>query len=325
MIYEIIDISETNVENINDSLLRHIAIDYINESHQYVLLEKYGVYEGCKELVDYLVKKIKSKYNYKEGAYIIEVKNNDLKFDNIFFKTLMLKIEFKKDIINNGGYILDSKFDKKSLLIDTVEIQLNLNLLNWEKDIKQTLYHELTHAWDDYNSYLQNKGGLTNILKSSYNNYLKGKLSNNNVKQILSDVLYHIDDIEKNSYIAELRGELESHKEIIHGPKEAYDIIKKSIAYQNVMTAYSIIDALRNNEYNDNITKQIYDTYRELNEVDWTDNKINKKLIHQINRYINKMNKIIPKMCLDYLNNNKIEIKEERSKIKSLKDYINEN
>ena len=35
------------------------------------------------------------------------------------------------------------------------------------------------------------------------------------------------------------------------------------------------------------------------------------------------MNKVIPKMCLDFLNNNTEEIKEENHrKIKSLKDYL---
>ena len=323
MIYKIININENIIENINDSLLQHIAVDYINSSQQYILLEKYGIYNGCEDLVNFIIKKIKSKYNHKEGTYIIEIKNNQLTFNNVFFKILNLHIEFKKNITTNGEYNLNSKFDKDSLLINNVKIQLNLNVLNWEKDIRQILYHELIHAWDDYNSYLQNKGGLLNIIKPSYNNYIKGKLSTDNIKQILSDILYHLDDIEKNSYIAELRGDLESYKETIHGPQEAYNIIKNSVAYKNIMTSKDIIDGLKNNEYNNEIKQKIYSAYKELNNVDWTDNKIMKKLIYQIESYIKKMNKIIPKMCLDFLNNNKIEIKENhRNLIKPLKEYI---
>ena len=64
MIYKIIDINENYNELINDSLLTHIAIDYINKSNQYLFLEKYGLYNGCIELVNFIIKKIKSKFNY---------------------------------------------------------------------------------------------------------------------------------------------------------------------------------------------------------------------------------------------------------------------
>lgn len=325
MIYYLININENFENNINDTLLTHIAIDYINESKQYILLEKYGLYDGCIELSNFIIKKIKSKYNHKEQVFRIELRKSDLNFNNIFFENIQLTINFEKNIKTNGGYYLESDFNKNTLLIKLVKIDLNLNLNSWESDIKNILYHELTHAWDDYNSYLQNKEGLLKVnINSKYNNYLNGKLSKNNVKQILSDILYHLNDIEKNAYIAELRADLENNENIIHGPKEAYDIIKKSMAYQNVMTAKDIIYGLKNNEYNEDITNAIYDYYRELNEVDWTNNKIKKKLIWQVNSYIDKMNKIIPKMCLDFLNNNTKEIKEEHNtKIIPLVEYIN--
>ena len=48
------------------------------------------------------------------------------------------------------------------------------------------------------------------------------------------------------------------------------------------------------------------------------------KLIYKIDKYIDKLNKIIPKMCLDFLNNNTTKIVEEHNrKIISLKDYLN--
>jgi hypothetical protein len=60
-----------------------------------------------------------------------------------------------------------------------------------------------------------------------------------------------------------------------------------------------------------------------LNECDWTNNKITKKLINQIDKYISKVEKIIPKMCLDFLENNTIEISENHHrKITNLIDYL---
>lgn len=89
------------------------------------------------------------------------------------------------------------------------------------------------------------------------------------------------------------------------------------------MIAKDIIYGLTDNTYSENIQNKIYDIYRELNGCDWINNKIKKKLIDQIDKYIEKMEKTIPKMCMDFLNNNTIEIKEtHNSKIVNLKDYI---
>ena len=82
-----IQINESNIDDINDSLLTHIAIDYILESHQYELFEKYGVYDGCQELVDYIIKKTKSKF--KQGYTLIKLDilgKNLNNFNNVFLK-----------------------------------------------------------------------------------------------------------------------------------------------------------------------------------------------------------------------------------------------
>ena len=320
-----ININESNVNDINDSLLTHIAIDYILESHQYELFEKYGVYDGCKELVDYIINKVIKKY--KQNYTLIKEdlnKENFKKFTNIFFDKLIITIKISNNT-SNGGYINDkNKNLNKDHIFDYIEFEFNINKDKFEHDLRSLLYHELTHAYQEYCMLLANKDNLYNSLeKQHYDKLLNGKKSYDNIKQIISDVLYHINKTEQNAYISELRSDLENNKDKINGPQEALNIIKKSIVYQNIIQAKNILYGLTNNSYSNEVQDKIYNVYRELNECNWTNNKIKKKLINQIDKYILKVEKIIPKMCLDFLENNMIEIKEEHhKKIINLKDYL---
>ena len=326
MIIKKINIDESNVIN-EDLLLSHIAIDYILASGQYELFEKYDVYNGCKELVDYILEKVNKKYKQNYITIKCDIKENEIhKFDNVFFEELILNIKVS-DNTSTGGYVIDrNKKLNKNKKFDFISFEFDINKLKFKDDLKSLLYHELTHAYQEYCMLFSDKDNLYNSLKKQhYDNLLLGKQSYDNIKQIISDVLYHINKTEQHAYISELRSELENHKEKIHGPQDALDVIKKSIVYQNIMQANNILYGLTDNSYSKEIQEKIYDVYRELNECDWTNNKIKKKLINQIDKYISKVENIIPKMCLDFLENNMIEIKEDHRKIINLKDYLKNN
>lgn len=305
-------------------LLSHIAIDYILESQQYVLLEKYGVYDGCKELVDLIIKKAISKYKQNNTSFIIEIYRRDIKeFENVFFNKLIADINISNKV-SDGAYI-NKKDDKLyNDIFDHIDFTFSINGESFEKDLRSLLYHELLHAYQNYCMKLTNNSMYDMLDNQKYSSLINAKnQSIDGVKQIISDVLYHMNNSEQNAYMSELRSDLENNKDVIHGPKDALDIIKDSIVYKNVMIAKDIIYGLTDNTYSENIQNRIYDIYRELNGCDWINNKIKKKLIDQIDKYIEKMEKTIPKMCMDFLNNNTIEIKEtHNSKIINLKDYI---
>ena len=319
-----IQINESNINDINDSLLTHIAIDYILESHQYELFEKYGVYDGCKELVNHIIKKAKSKF--KQGYILIKLDilgKNLNNFNNIFFEKLIINIKVSNNV-SNGGYISDeNKKLNKNNKFDDIEIHYDINKNKFESDLRSLLYHELTHVYQNYCMLLTNKSFYDLLDNQHYDKFIQGKMSFDNVKRVLSDVLYHINKVEQNAYISELQSELENNKDKIHGPQEALNIVKNSISYKNIMQSKEILYGLTDNSYSEDIQNKIYDVYRELNECDWTNNKIKKKLINQIDKYISKVEKIIPKMCLKFLENNIIEIAEDHHrKIINFKDYL---
>ena len=324
MLIKKLNIDEANIIN-EDLLLPHIAIDYILESDQYELFEKYGVYDGCKELVDYILKKVIKKYKQNYITIKCDIKENEIhNFDNVFFEELIINIKIS-DHTSTGGYVNDkNKTLNKNKKFDHISFEFDINKLQFESDLKSLLYHELTHAYQDFCMVFSNKDNLYNSLKKQhYDNLLLGKQSYDNIKQIISDVLYHINKTEQHAYISELRSELENHKEKIHGPQEALDVIKKSVIYKNIINCKDILYGLADDSYSKEVQEKIYDIYRELNKCDWSNNKIKKKLINQIDKYISKVEKIIPKMCLDFLENNMIEIKEDHHrKIINLKDYL---
>jgi len=325
MIIKIIQINESKINDINDSLLTHIAIDYILESHQYELFEKYGVYDGCKELVDYIINKVIKKYKQNYALIKCNIKEDEIhNINNIFFNELILTINVSNNV-SDGGYINDkNKKLNKDSKFDYIELEFNINKSKFENDLRSLLYHELTHAYQEYCMLFTNKDNLYNSLeKQHYFNFVNNKNSLNNIVGIISDVLYHINKIEQNAYISELRSDLENNKNKIHGPQEALNIIKNSITYKNLMQAKEILYGLTDYSYSKEIQEKIYEVYRKLNKCDWTNNKIKKKLINQIDKYVSKVEKIIPKMCLDFLENNIIEIKEEHHrKITNLIDYL---
>ena len=192
--FKMLQINESNINDINDSLLTHIAIDYILESHQYELFEKYGVYDGCKELVDYIINKVIKKY--KQNYTLIKEdlnKENFKNFTNIFFDKLIITIKISNNS-SEGGYV-NNKYNKlnKDNKFDYIEFEFNINKNKFEHDLRSLLYHELTHAYQEYCMLLTNKDNLYNSLeKQHYGKLLNGKKSYDNIKQIISDVLYHI-------------------------------------------------------------------------------------------------------------------------------------
>lgn len=330
MKFNIINISENidDIDTISDNLLQHIAIDYIYESGKYNLFEKYGIYNGCTELVDYICKKVKQKFNSKNDVFMFTIKYNDCvnkKIENIFFNSLDIYV--KKSDDNTGGYVKkeDAELNDNGLM-ENIKIELYINSID---KLNVLLAHELTHAYEHYRKLVTDYHIPFRVRKQQilrYNTYLDMKKFGDNIESIIADILYHLDKSEQNAYTAQLRKELENNKSIIHGPKDAFDVIKNTEVYTNLKTMEDIIinEIKLKNGLSDDIIHKCCDAYRVANDVNWTDNKVIKKFAVQFEKYKNHFDKIIPKMCLDFLNNETKEIYETYGLI-PLKKYLKNN
>ena len=141
---------------INDErLLNHMCIDY-------KLYENAGLYDGIEDLARFLLNKIKS---HQEVEFDLEYNCDDIqlkRINNIFFSKIILHCVRNKNYNNVGEYISNDVIDynKSTDKFNFVKIKLELTIKNNSQEVYQSLLHELTHAWDDYNSY---KNGTTSI------------------------------------------------------------------------------------------------------------------------------------------------------------------
>ena len=278
--------------NLDKLLIEHLSIDYkYNLNYpETLILEKYGIYNGCENLAIYLNKKVKNKLINSNKEKFTVYKNDLKNFKNVFFDSLTIIIKKSNEV--SGGYVAKSKYDSN------ITINLNVDTRIKNDNYVDIFIHELIHA---YNDYLLSINGIQSLFKISNTDFYK-YISKHN-EYLLKHALYFLNNYERNAYIGQLKAELIKNKDIINNPIDALKAIKKSEIYQS----YAIIEQIINKFENlDN------DGKRKLDEIS---NKISngkyatfesliKTLKSKYYKSINKITKTISKMSLDFLNLN---------------------
>ena len=297
----IVDYIKQNTQDlfINKSLLSHIAIEYkvndIGEGSR-IINEKYGIYDGCEELVNFIVKDI---FSHDDLDYQFEYNRESLKdIKNIFFKKLIIDIDTSSE--EEYGECDDNLNIDKDLLVD--EIWINIYVKNPNKrSIKGTLMHELTHAYNNYMMLLKGNNSFIDTARSDmYKNIID--ISGDDVELDLKFILYFLLGYERNAFIGQLKSELESHKNKINTPKDALEILKKCPIYQIYLKVDNIIRYHLTNSKDSDLIANIY---KEITGSDKNESslKILKRLKSQSDKALKKLNTIIPKLCVENLNN----------------------
>ena len=276
-------------------LLSHLAIEYyfnccLNED---IILEKYGTFDNCIKLAKFIdnkiVKTIKSDKNiiiYKKSDFT----NNG--FDNLFFNSLIINLY--KDSNNYMEYDLTN-----TTYNDTIDkLVINIYYNNYKKEENLDLIvHELTHAYID-NELRKNNNDLYSKLSKSKTYKRIIKLSN-----VTEQILYMFHTLEVNSFIAQIKAELEKHKSKIKTPQNALNVLKKSVVYQGYVNIENII---LNNDFTDELSKE----YNRINDTDYSTNKVIKILKNNSKKINNKLYRLLPKMCIEYFDNDEIKVNE---------------
>lgn len=283
-----------NIENsfFEQELLSHIAIEYffncyLNED---IILEKYGTFDNCLKISKIIDNKIVK--SIKSGKNVIEYKKSDLNnICKVFFNSLTIYL-FK----SNKEY-LEYDLDKTTYNPTIDNLVINVYYKNINIHYIDLIVHELTHAYMD------------NELRKS-NNLLYNKLSKSKeYKQIIKlsntaeMILYMFHTLEVNSFIAQIKAELEIHKSKIKTPKDALNVLKKSEAYKGYI---SIENILNNNDYIDELTTD----YNKINDTNYTSNKVIKILRTNSKKINKKLYKLLPKMCIEFFDNDELIVNE---------------
>lgn len=283
---------------IEESLLSHIAIEYkvndIGEGRR-IVNEKYGIYDGCEELADFIIKDVWKNIDI-DGQY--EYTKDQLKnFKNIFFHKIVIDIDTSCD---DGGECDDNIDIGNDLLAD--EIWINIyNDDPTKSSLKGTLMHELTHL---YNNYMMLLKGDQNFIKTSRSVMYRNIIDTSSVglERDLKTALYFLLGYERNAFVAQLKAELEDHKDKINTPREALEILKNCPVYK---TYISVNNLIRLRIENSADTDTIANLYRQITGYTGNESsiKILKRLKAQSDKALKKFNTIIPKLCVESLNN----------------------
>ena len=303
---------------LDESLLKHIAIELKNID---IIYEKYGEYNGCNELSEYIYEKLKQN-NFKS----LEINYEDVKdIDNIVFdKLYIISNESNQNIVS---YLIPSIDDKQFL----IENNLNDNYKEYSiidkqtnrfkycliilytsgfrnTNIKSLLNHELTHLYNDFKIQCIGITSFFNLF--SKDSYKRTKEYNQHKRPLsarkLQNALYLMNEYEKNAFISELCSEIRELKEsdnyYKNGKLDAnliYDMVKKLDIYKAYMDIGNFINDYDNNALTKNEKQYIIEEWNRIYNEDLTIEQIFKKLKTQFIKTRQKIESIIPKKIVE--------------------------
>jgi len=285
----------------NDSLSNHVYIDY-------GIYENAGLYNGIEELSHFLTNKIRS---HQERKFVIEYNDNDIeisKFNNIFFNKIILSCKRSQTYKNEGDYVINDIIDynNETNKLNFIKINLTLSLKHNGTEVYRRLLHELTHAWDNYNAIKKGSTTLKQaILDTQYLDILKAFDDDLQYKKIIGQILYFMNDVEINSFIAEFAGYLFNYIDdnTIPDPHTAIKIIKQSELYKNYKNIGAWVTALYNDDkrISNQFKTLLYNEYNKINKTNYTEYKISKILYNKYVKINNKIESNIGKLCSRYV------------------------
>lgn len=306
-------IQENELTYLDKEMLKHLVIEYklsyFFETRK-LIFEKYGIYDDCDKLSTYIINEIKTPY-LKNNITNFLFTNKDLKkFKNIFFKELNIII---KDSDENFG-----TYDNKSILnsdnlFDKVTITLYIKNKNDIYDYISTIMHELTHAYDFYIQSCKKDKGYINFISSKY--YQTISLQT----KLVHTFLYLMCGYERNAFIAQLKGELQTNKKNINNPHDALNFLKTTELYQAYLIFGNILQHYKN--FNKDLIKNIVNDYNNLNHTIYSEEKVFKELNKLYIKTKNKLENILPKLCIENLQHTNYEI-DARNIIEKINNYI---
>lgn len=297
-----------------ESLLRHIALEL---KKQDIIYEKYGEYNGCEELIQYIINSLK-KNNYNN----LTISYDDVSdIDNIKFNILyilfyesnkntadyLIPTEEDKDFLEendlNPNYeeysVIDSKTDRFKYCIIKIESHSFRN-----NSLDSLLEHELTHLFNDYKIQAIGLNSFFDIF--SNDSYKRTKEYNKNRAPYrareLENALYLMNEYEKNAFISQLACQIRQlKKEDVYYKDDKIDAnkiyltIKELDIYKAYMRIGDFINDYDNNILTDREKNEIIVEWKIIYKEELNINQIFKKLKKKFINTKNKIESIIPK------------------------------
>lgn len=299
IIYEDIYKSLCDVNNIY-----YTFTPFVLEEFTYYKINKIKhVYNGCNELSEFIIHKMKEHNpEHHNEQYVLHISKNELQnLPNIFFKELYIYVDINDkyenanasyEIWNNGIEEYKTyKYDEKEKLFNFI----NISVTSGEHySISSDIFiHELTHAYEDYKLYSNDKEETTLYNKLYNTNYFDNinKLSNriDIYERFLRNIEYVLNPHEQNAFIAQLTSLIHSKCKSIKGNniKELYDYI-----YNNDKLFVNFNKLYHNFKYFINHRKEftlLCKKYNTIYNKNYSNEQIYAKLSKEIYKFKNKL------------------------------------
>ncbi|MGN1269221.1 MAG: hypothetical protein ACI4U0_07025 [Candidatus Aphodocola sp.] len=318
---------QTSLFEFEKDFINHLNIEHLFEYD--VLYESHGVFNGCEDLVDFIINyfhdNLENNILYKKKELIFKINDfytTELKSQGTlietfkkqiledrelytFFETLVLELYLCTEDTINLSYRPQNNYDKNTDKLKecvlVFELPKNVKFNFYSNQVKKLLTHELTHAYEDYNRQRkQNVESLKDILnKNIYTEATKRIKSKNEIKQFIGKFIYLTNKQEQNAYLAEFTtllkekcDEIDLKGNIVN---QLFNIIKTSETYKVYFDVGSVVESIEHNEL-DKILPQIAQAYNGVFNSHLTNNKVKSNLINTWYKVKRKFEKQIPKI-----------------------------
>lgn len=274
---EIKKILKEKILNIEDEIFYNHLLWEFSHVLSGDLFESHGYYDNSSELLNEFVKTcyphiVEVLQNQTSERYVYTFNKEDF-YTETFFNTLTLDLTltYGENGNYNGGYVPKNS-SIKFINGQTKEIYfapfIRLSIIAQdEKTFENTILfafgHELTHCYNVYQYFKKTNGKhIEDYLKqSNYNTVVNAYNKSVGNTKTITRLLYLLNRMERNAYIAQLKQELESNKFSFSNSKEAMQAIKQTNSYIIYTEIKNIVQMLNNTELNvitkKNIIKEI--------------------------------------------------------------------
>lgn len=263
-----------DVWNIKNKQVRDI--DYIDES--------LSLFKGQVNIVVKVATDIMKKLVKFNKDFTLSYINKD--FDNVeFFKNL--QIICKSNINSLANYNNDIKFDNKTNQIEKIIITINTEDNNLEySDILSLVGHEIKHAWQDYQAYI-NKSDLTQYVLAKITKNITKSLNDKNVN-ILTNIIYRCFKHETDAFTSELALEI---SQLIknNNPTTLQDCLKL-FRKTKVFEEFSLLLYFLDNTKEDNFSEELIQKLNIKLDTNYTWKSFKTK-------YYKSLNKAFQRLC----------------------------
>lgn len=262
----------------------------LNESN-YLITEEQGLFPNANIILNLVYKYCVTYINNNQPneikdevyTYIINIPDNIFDTNNLFFDKIDLHIQIHMSqstfdiddmlLYNNGYCPTNSKIKNNKLTNFQINIEFGCyNIDNLKSKLAPLLYHEFTHAYEDYNRLLNGATNMNDMVNNPSNVYAKQirlDSENNQYVTVVSTIFYLSNKTENNAFVGEVYGELDGMM-----PK----IKLNNLSLKDIIHKFPLWDEFVNTEYNLDYLKKINDIGIQIDIISATSYMIGKKL-----------------------------------------------